>query len=48
MYQETVFENGLMVVTQGMPSASSSSVGLWIKAGGRFERKDNNGISHFL
>ncbi|MCD5390934.1 insulinase family protein [candidate division NPL-UPA2 bacterium] len=48
MYQETVLENGLTVVTHRMPSASSSSVGLWIRAGGRFETKDNNGVSHFL
>ncbi len=48
MYHETVLENGLTVVTQEMPSASSSSVGLWIRAGGRFETKSNNGVSHFL
>lgn len=48
VYQETVLENGLTVVTCRMPSMSSATVGLWLRAGGRFESRKNNGVSHFL
>ena len=48
VYQETVLRNGLTVVTQRMPSMSSVTVGLWLRAGGRFETRKNNGVSHFL
>ncbi len=48
VYQETVLGNGLTVVTGRMPTRSSVTVGLWLRAGGRFETKKNNGVSHFL
>lgn len=48
VYQETVWENGLTLVTCRMPSMSSVTVGLWLRAGGRFETRKNNGVSHFL
>ncbi|NOX96622.1 MAG: insulinase family protein [Nitrospirae bacterium] len=47
-YQETILKNGLTVVTYQMPSMVSATVGLWLRAGGRFENKKNNGVSHFL
>jgi len=40
--------NGLRVVTEHMPSMQSASVGLWVSAGGRHERAEQNGIAHFL
>ena len=40
--------NGLRVVTEHMPGLQSASVGLWVDAGGRHERVDQNGIAHFL
>ncbi|MEM1065623.1 MAG: pitrilysin family protein [Pseudomonadota bacterium] len=40
--------NGLRVVTEHMPGLKSASVGLWVAAGGRHERADQNGIAHFL
>jgi len=40
--------NGLRVVTENMPGLKSASVGIWIMAGGRHERVDQNGIAHFL
>lgn len=39
---------GLTVVTKNMPHMESVSMGLWVKAGSRYEKKRNNGISHFL
>ena len=40
--------NGFQVVTEQMPSLQSASLGIWIKAGGRHERAEENGIAHFL
>ena len=40
--------NGLRVVTENMPGLKSASVGIWVTAGGRHERIEQNGIAHFL
>ncbi len=40
--------NGLRVVTEHMPGLESAAVGLWVSAGGRHERPEQNGIAHFL
>ena len=44
----TRLANGLRVVTEHMPSLKSASVGVWISAGCRHERADQNGVAHFL
>jgi predicted Zn-dependent peptidase len=44
----TTLANGLRVVTERMDGLASASVGLWINAGGRHERPEQNGIAHFL
>jgi predicted Zn-dependent peptidase len=40
--------NGFRIVTEAMPSLESASIGLWVQAGGRHERTEENGIAHFL
>lgn len=40
--------NGFRVVTEHMPGIESASLGVWITAGGRHERVEENGIAHFL
>ncbi len=40
--------NGFRIVTENMPGLKSASVGVWIMAGGRHERLEQNGIAHFL
>jgi predicted Zn-dependent peptidase len=40
--------NGLRIVTEHMPGLKSASLGLWVLAGGRHEREEQNGIAHFL
>ena len=40
--------NGFRIVTEHMPGLHSASVGIWVKAGGRHERAEQNGIAHFL
>ena len=40
--------NGLRVVTEPMPGLHSAAIGVWVTAGGRHERAEQNGIAHFL
>jgi predicted Zn-dependent peptidase len=40
--------NGFRVVTEHMPGLLSAAVGVWVNAGGRHERAEQNGIAHFL
>ncbi|MEM9812204.1 MAG: pitrilysin family protein [Pseudomonadota bacterium] len=40
--------NGLRIVTERMPSLASATVGVWVTAGCRHERAEENGIAHFL
>ncbi len=40
--------NGVRIVTEHMPGLRSASLGVWVKAGGRHERAEQNGIAHFL
>ena len=40
--------NGFRVVTERMPGLQSASIGVWVAAGGRDERPEQNGIAHFL
>ena len=40
--------NGMRVVTEPMPGLKSASIGVWVLAGGRHERIEQNGIAHFL
>ncbi len=47
-YNKSVFDNGLKVVTAQMPGMQSVSLGIWIRVGGRYETKENKGISHYL
>ncbi len=44
----TTLPNGLRIVTERMPGLASASLGIWLTAGGRHERLEQNGIAHFL
>jgi len=46
--QLATLSNGLRIVTEYMPGLESAAVGLWVTAGGRHERAEQNGIAHFL
>ncbi|KEP69039.1 peptidase M16 [Thioclava dalianensis] len=48
MIEMTTLKNGLRVVTEKMPGLVSASLGIWVTAGGRHERPEQNGIAHFL
>ena len=46
--QITTLPNGLRVATRLMPGLHSTALGIWVNAGGRNERPEQNGIAHFL
>ncbi|GKY89519.1 M16 family metallopeptidase [Sinisalibacter aestuarii] len=48
MIQFSTLPNGVRVVTEHMPGLESASLGIWVTAGGRHERAEQNGIAHFL
>ncbi|MEW5299529.1 MAG: hypothetical protein WDW36_002537 [Sanguina aurantia] len=44
----TTLRNGLRVATEAIPFAETTTVGIWINSGSRFETDANNGVAHFL
>jgi len=48
MHKLETLENGLRVAAFPMSHMESVAIGIWIRAGGRFEDAKNNGISHLL
>ncbi|MCE2404210.1 MAG: insulinase family protein [Dehalococcoidia bacterium] len=48
MFQRTVMDNELHVLTSSMPHTRSVSVGIFIGAGSRYESGEIAGVSHFL
>ena len=44
----TRLKNGLHVITHNMPHLESVALGIWVKAGARDERPEENGVAHFL
>jgi predicted Zn-dependent peptidase len=48
MHRLTTLPNGFRIVTEAMPGLQSATVGIWVQAGARHERPEQNGIAHFL
>jgi predicted Zn-dependent peptidase len=48
MHRITRLENGFLVITDSIANVHSLSIGIWIKTGGRYENKGNQGISHLM
>jgi predicted Zn-dependent peptidase len=48
MYRKSLLDNGIKVVTESLPYFPTLSLGVWWKAGSRYEDEENNGISHFI
>lgn len=44
----TTLPNGLRVATEAIPFAETTTIGVWINSGSRFESDANNGVAHFL
>ena len=48
MYNKTVLDNGVRIVSCPMKDKQSLAIGIWINTGSRFETPKFSGISHFL
>ena len=48
MYIYKTLTNGIRVVAEKIPYLKSVSIGVWIGNGSRYEKKEENGISHFI
>lgn len=48
MYQKTILENGLRVITAPMEGTKTATVLVMVGTGSKYETKEINGISHFL
>lgn len=48
VYEETIFENGVRLLTVEMPHAYSTAFGVWIGVGSRYEPDELAGASHFI
>ena len=42
------FDNGLKIVFEKIPYVRSAAFGIWIKTGTRYEKPEENGVSHFI
>ena len=48
MYQRTVLENGLRVISSSMPHTHSVCISIFVGAGSRYEKTEEAGTSHFI
>ncbi len=48
MFNKTVLDNGIRVLSREMPDTRSASLGIWVENGSRHESPPENGISHFI
>lgn len=44
----TNLDNGVRIATDHMPTVESVSMGIWVRAGARYERPEINGVAHLL
>lgn len=48
MIKKTTLNNGIRVITERIPYANSVSIGIWVANGSRHERRESNGVAHFI
>jgi predicted Zn-dependent peptidase len=48
MIKKSILDNGIRVITERIPHASSVSIGIWVANGSRHERRESNGVAHFI
>ena len=48
MYEISRLKNGVVVATAEMPHMASTSLGVWVSVGGRYEPAPANGMCHFI
>jgi predicted Zn-dependent peptidase len=48
MITKTILDNGIRVISESLPYSNSVSIGIWVANGSRHERRESNGIAHFI
>lgn len=48
LIETTTLSNGLRIVTEHVAYVQSAAIGIWVDVGGRYERPDERGITHFI
>jgi len=48
MYNKTILDNGLKILTEEINEFKSATIGIWVHSGPRNENPENRGISHFI
>lgn len=48
MINRTLLSNGIRIISQRIPHASSVTIGIWVVGGSRQETPENMGVSHFI
>jgi len=48
MIVKTQLNNGIRVITENIPHAHSVSIGIWVTNGSRHDRRELNGVAHFI
>ena len=48
MIKKSTLDNGIRVISERIPYASSVSIGIWVANGSRHERRESNGVAHFI
>ncbi|MGC1676465.1 MAG: pitrilysin family protein [Candidatus Binataceae bacterium] len=48
MVSRSVLSNGVRVLSEAMPQMVSSTIGIWVENGSRYETPDESGVSHFI
>jgi predicted Zn-dependent peptidase len=48
MYNKTVLDNGIKVISEEINHVRSVSIGVWVRCGSRSENDATNGVAHFI
>jgi predicted Zn-dependent peptidase len=48
MIKKSILDNGIRVISERIPYASSVSIGIWVANGSRHEQRESNGVAHFI
>ena len=48
MVRKSLLSNGVRILTEAMPQVLSTTIGIWVENGSRYEEPAENGVSHFI
>lgn len=48
MIKKTVLNNGIRIISEKIPHSYSVTIGIWVANGSRHERRESNGVAHFI